>query len=90
MSPHTAGFFAFSSAYEILASAEATSAAHFGDKDVLISGWLEGEQVIAGRPAVVQVNVGKGRVILLGFPVQYRGQSLATFRLLFNSILTSR
>jgi hypothetical protein len=56
----------------------------------LLSGWLEGEQIIAGHPAVVQVNAGSGRVILLGFPVQHRGQSLATFRLLFNSILTSR
>ena len=52
--------------------------------------WLEGEQGIAGRPAVVQVNSGMGRVILLGFPVQHRAQSLATFRLLFNAILTSK
>jgi zinc carboxypeptidase len=90
MSPHTAGFFAFSSAYEILSSAATTTAARYGDKDVLVSGWLEGEQVIAGRPAVVQVSAGTGRVILLGFPVQHRAQSLATFRLLFNAILTSR
>ena len=90
MNPHTAGFFAFSSAYEILSPAETATAARYGDKDVLLSGWLEGEQVIAGRPAVVQVNSGMGRVILLGFPVQHRAQSLATFRLLFNAILTSR
>jgi zinc carboxypeptidase len=90
MSPHTAGFFAFSSAYEILSPANATTAARYGNNDVLLSGWLEGEQVIAGRPAVVEVSVGTGRVILLGFPVQHRAQSLATFRLLFNAILTSR
>ena len=90
MSPHTAGLFVFSSAYEILSPAGATTVARYGDKDVLLSGWLEGEQVIAGHPAVVQVNAGTGRVILLGFPVQHRAQSLATFRLLFNAILTSR
>jgi len=90
MSPHTAGFFAFSSAYEILPAADVITAARFGDKDVLLSGWLEGEQTIAGRPAVIQVNAGSGRVILLGFPVQHRAQSLATFRLLFNAILTTR
>ena len=72
------------------AESRATTAARYGATDVLLSGWLEGEQVIAGRPAVVQVSVGAGRVVLLGFPVQHRGQSLATFRLLFNAILTSR
>ena len=90
MPRHTAGFFAFSSAYEILATADTTTAARFGDNDLLLSGWLDGEQLIAGRPAAVQVNAGKGRVVLLGFPVQHRAQSLATFRLLFNAILTSR
>jgi hypothetical protein len=90
MSAHTAGFFTFSSAYETLASADAATAARYGDKDLLLSGWLEGEQILAGRAAVIQVNVGMGRVILLGFPVQHRGQSLATFRLLFNALLTSR
>ena len=90
MRPRTAGFFAFSSAYEILSPAQTTTAARFGDKDLLLSGWLDGEPLIAGRPAVVQLNAGSGRVILLGFPVQHRAQSLATFRLLFNAILTSR
>ena len=55
----------------------------------LLSGWLEGEQVIAGRPAALVVRLGKGRVVLLGFPAQHRAQSHATFRLFFNSIFTS-
>ena len=45
--------------------------------------------MIAGRAAVVPARVGAGRVVLLGFRVQHRGQSLATFRLLFNAILTT-
>jgi hypothetical protein len=90
MSPHTAGFFAFSSVYELLSPADATVAARYADRDVLVSGLLEGEQVMAGRPAVVQVNAGMGRVILMGFPVQYRAQSLATFRLLFNAIFAAK
>jgi hypothetical protein len=90
MSAHTAGLFVFSSAFETVGAADTIAAARYGDKDVLLSGWLEGEAVIAGRPAVLQVNSGMGRVILLGFPVQHRGQSLATFRLLFNALLTTR
>jgi hypothetical protein len=103
MAPRTAGFFSFSSAYEVIppepagagaasdpAAAGITTAARYAARDVLVSGWLEGESVIAGRAAAVQAAVGAGRVVLLGFPVQHRGQSLATFRLLFNAIFTSR
>ena len=87
MEPHTAAFFAFSSAFDV--PAEMETIARFGDKDLLLSGWLEGEEYIAGRAAVVQASVGAGHVELFGFPVQHRGQSLATFRLLFNGIFAA-
>jgi hypothetical protein len=90
MSARAGGFCDQNAAYAVLAESRVTTAARYGATDVLLSGWLEGEQVIAGRPAVVQVALGAGRVVLLGFSVQHRGQSLATFRLLFNAILTSR
>ena len=35
----------------------------------------------------VELPLGSGRVVLLGFPVQFRGQSFGTFKLLFNAIL---
>jgi hypothetical protein len=90
MGTRAAGFFAFSSAYEPLPNADVSTPARYGSNDLLVSGWLEGGEAIAGRAAVVQVNVGAGRAVLLGFPVQHRGQSLATFRLLFNALLTAR
>jgi hypothetical protein len=101
MRPQTAGFFGFSSAFEIGRAADAqhpgrnapdsriTVIARYGAKDLLVSGWLEGERVIAGRPATLEAAVGAGRVILIGFPAQHRAQSHATFRLLFNSIFTT-
>jgi hypothetical protein len=63
--------------------------ARYGAKDILLSGWLEGETAIAGRPAVVEAKAGLGRAVLIGFRAQHRGQSQATFRLLFNAILAT-
>ena len=53
---------------------------------VLRSGWVLHPERVAGRAALLEAHLGQGRVILFGFRPQYRGQSLATYPLLFNSL----
>jgi hypothetical protein len=90
MPPSTSAFFAYGSAYEVSApEAQAAVVARYAAKDLLQSGWIEGAEAIAGRPAVVEVRHGEGRVVLFGFRVQHRAQSYATFRLLFNAVFSS-
>ncbi len=61
----------------------------YPEKDILRSGWLQGESYIAGRGAVAEIRSGKGRMIMLPTKVLNRAQAYGTFKLLFNAILTS-
>lgn len=61
-------------------------AARYPQTPTLLSGWMLGERRLAGRAAIVEVPLGTGRIILLGFRTQHRGQAHGTFKLLFNSL----
>ncbi|MGE0130820.1 MAG: M14 family zinc carboxypeptidase [Blastocatellales bacterium] len=84
-------WFENSPAFEVTDPASAKVIARYPDAESpLLSGWILGDKLIRGKAAMVEARIGKGRVILFGFRPQYRAQSLATFPLLFNSILTSK
>jgi hypothetical protein len=74
------------SAAEVPASNVRIIARYPPNKNSLLSGWLLGGNRIKGKAALVEVMLGKGRIILFGFRPQYRGQSLATYPLFFNAI----
>ena len=57
-----------------------------GDKSVL-SGLMKGATEINRRPAIVDVPVGMGRVLLFAINPCYRWQNHGEFGMLFNSIL---
>ena len=61
--------------------------ARYPGNDVLMSGWMLGERLIAGRAAAIEAQVDTGRVVLLGFRAEHRGQTHGTYKLLFNPIL---
>jgi hypothetical protein len=97
------GYFARSQAFELIDASEngnnghratevrfpAHVVARYSDTVLLESGWIRGKELIVDKPAIVEVQYGRGKIILIGFRVQHRGQSHGTFRLLFNAILYS-
>ena len=55
------------------------------DRSPLMSGALIGPAKIQGKAAALNVDYGKGHVILLGFRPQWRGQSQGTYKFFMNA-----
>jgi hypothetical protein len=56
------------------------------DEDILISGWIHGAERLTRKAAAVAMTYGKGKIVLFGFRPQHRGQTHATFPLVFNAL----
>ena len=52
----------------------------------LESGLLLHPEAIEGKAAAMELAYGKGRIVLFGFKPQFRGQSHATYKYLFNEL----
>ena len=63
-----------------------TVVGRYPQEDLLLSGYAQGEDQVAGRAALVEARLGRGRVVLFGFRPQHRAQTHETFKLLFNSL----
>ena len=82
--------FSRASAFEILPTFKEDklpgSVAKYPAENPLMSGWIHGDRILRQKSSILDVPYGKGKLVLLGFPVQYRAQPYSTFKLLFNSI----
>jgi hypothetical protein len=61
--------------------------AAYPEDNILLSGWLLGEDVIARKAAVVDTKYKDGRIILIGIRCQNRAQSHGTYKFLLNALL---
>ena len=61
--------------------------ATYASRDIMASGWLLGEEVIANKAAIVSVKMGEGKIVMIGFRPQHRVQTHGTFKFVFNSLV---
>jgi hypothetical protein len=64
----------------------ATPISWFQGRDLLRSGWAVGQEQLAGTIAVADINVGRGKLFVMGPEVVQRAQSYGTFKFLFNAL----
>jgi hypothetical protein len=57
----------------------------FPKKEILISGYVEKEEKMADKVALIWLRKGKGQVVLYAFNPQFRASTQATYKLLFNA-----
>ncbi len=87
MPEESAVFYARSPVFEVLPGATNVSViARYPSSDILLSGYSQGEERIAGHAAMLEARVGRGRVVMFGFRPQHRAQPHDTFRVLFNAL----
>jgi hypothetical protein len=54
---------------------------------MLVSGGIKGEDVLEGRPAILDIPVGRGRVLAYNFNPVHRELNHSDYRLLWNALL---
>ena len=81
------GLFSESPAFELDGSDSGTVVARYPLHNPAVSGWILGAEKIAGKGALVEVPLGAGWVVLIGFRTQFRAKARGTYRVLFNAVM---
>jgi hypothetical protein len=89
MPPTSAIFYARSPVLEVEPGAEGvTVVARYPEaREILMSGYAQHAEKIAGKAALIEATKGDGRVVMFGFRPQHRAQPYQTFKALFNALL---
>lgn len=61
--------------------------ASFPEKNILMSGYIEKEELLSNKSAMVCLKKGKGQFVIYGFNPQFRASTQGSFKLLFNALL---
>ena len=73
--------------FDLAADAGGVLAKYQDTGSPLMSGYLLGEKLINGKAAALDAEVGAGHLVMLGFRPQWRGQTMGTFKVIFNALL---
>jgi Zinc carboxypeptidase len=84
MPDHADFFFDGSPAFRVKPGAD--TIAWYDSAEPLHSGWAWGQKALENAAAVVELNVGKGKLVLYGPEILFRSQPHGTYKLLFNGI----
>lgn len=56
-------------------------------RDLVLSGWVSAPEALAGKPAILDMPTGRGRVVLFAFNPLHRHLNHSDFRFLYNALL---
>lgn len=59
----------------------------FPEKDILLSGYIEKEELLSEKSCLIWLKKGKGQLVLFAFNPQFRASTAADYKLLFNALL---
>ena len=84
-------FFDSGPVFDVAPGFKATVLAKYQDTgSPLMSGYLLGEKFMNGKAAALDVELGSGHVVMLGFRPQWRGQTMGAFKVIFNALLSGK
>jgi len=62
----------------------------FPEHNILVSGYAQNEEKLAGKASLVWLKKGEGQLVLFGFNPQFRASTTSNYKLLFNGLLLGK